>query len=87
MPLKKYPATDALHTDSSNSTFGRNSQTQTKQGPTGFASEKAKSLLLLTEEPMKAIAAACGFADEFHFSKMFRSWNDVSPARFRALYK
>lgn len=49
--------------------------------------EKAKTLLLLTEEPMKAIAAACGFADEFHFSKMFRLWNEVSPARFRALYK
>ncbi|WP_079912754.1 AraC family transcriptional regulator [Paenibacillus sp. 32352] len=49
--------------------------------------EKAKTLLLLTEEPLKAIAAACGFADEFHFSKMFRLWNEVSPARFRALYK
>ena len=49
--------------------------------------EKAKTLLLLTEEPMKAIAVACGFADEFHFGKMFRAWNEVSPARFRALYK
>jgi AraC-like DNA-binding protein len=49
--------------------------------------EKAKTLLLLTEEPMKAIAASCGFTDEFHFSKMFRAWNEVSPARFRALYK
>lgn len=49
--------------------------------------EKAKTLLLLTEEPMKAIAVACGFADEFHFGKMFRAWNEVSPARFRALHK
>lgn len=46
--------------------------------------EKAKTLLLLTEEPMKAIAVACGFADEFHFGKMFRAWNEVSPARFRS---
>ncbi|MDQ0878179.1 AraC-like DNA-binding protein [Paenibacillus sp. V4I3] len=49
--------------------------------------EKAKTLLLLTEEPMKAIADACGFADEFHFGKMFRAWNEVSPARFRTLNK
>jgi AraC-like DNA-binding protein len=49
--------------------------------------DKAKTLLLLTEEPMKAVAVACGFADEFHFGKMFRAWNEVSPARFRSLYK
>ncbi|UKS27570.1 helix-turn-helix transcriptional regulator [Paenibacillus sp. HWE-109] len=49
--------------------------------------EKAKTLLLLTEEPMKAVADACGFADEFHFGKMFRAWNQISPARFRALHK
>ncbi|WP_079409733.1 helix-turn-helix transcriptional regulator [Paenibacillus ferrarius] len=49
--------------------------------------EKAKTLLLLTEEPMKAVADACGFADEFHFGKMFRVWNEISPARFRSLHK
>ncbi|RTE09584.1 AraC family transcriptional regulator [Paenibacillus whitsoniae] len=49
--------------------------------------EHARTLLLLTDEPMKAIAEACGFADEFHFGKMFRSWNGVSPARYRARSK
>ncbi|MGO4548310.1 helix-turn-helix transcriptional regulator [Paenibacillus sp. 2TAB23] len=49
--------------------------------------EQAKTLLLLTDEPMKAIADACGFADEFHFGKMFRVWNGIAPARFRAWNK
>ncbi|OCT14649.1 hypothetical protein A8709_25030 [Paenibacillus pectinilyticus] len=49
--------------------------------------EQAKTMLLLTDEPMKAIADACGFADEFHFGKMFRVWNAISPARFRAMNK
>lgn len=49
--------------------------------------EQAKTLLLLTDEPMKAIADACGFADEFHFGKMFRDWNGIAPARFRTMNK
>lgn len=49
--------------------------------------EQAKTLLLLTDEPMKVIADACGFADEFHFGKMFRVWNGIAPARFRAMNK
>ncbi len=49
--------------------------------------EQAKTLLLLTDEPMKVIADACGFADEFHFGKMFRVWNGIAPARFRTLNK
>ncbi|CAN7318253.1 AraC family transcriptional regulator [Paenibacillus sp. LjRoot153] len=49
--------------------------------------EQAKTMLLLTDEPMKAIADACGFADEFHFGKMFRVWNEISPVRFRTMNK
>jgi len=44
--------------------------------------------LLHTDEPVKRIAASCGFADERHFGKMFRAWNDgVSPSRYPKLHR
>ncbi|MBD2869194.1 AraC family transcriptional regulator [Paenibacillus arenilitoris] len=49
--------------------------------------EQAKKYLTLTDEPMKVVAAACGYADEHHFGKMFRKRNGVSPAKFRSSRK
>lgn len=43
----------------------------------------AKRMLMYTDMPMKEIAAACGFADEFHFSKMFKLFTGASPSKFR----
>ncbi|MFC5450058.1 AraC family transcriptional regulator [Paenibacillus aestuarii] len=47
--------------------------------------EQAKKYLALTAEPLKAIADACGFADEQHFGKMFRQWNQTSPGAYRRM--
>ena len=34
-------------------------------------------------DPLSAIAARAGFADQSHFTREFRKRNGVSPARFR----
>lgn len=46
--------------------------------------EHALRLLQHTDESLKWIAAACGYYDEFHFSKCFKKRNGVSPSRFRS---
>jgi AraC-like DNA-binding protein len=33
-------------------------------------------------EPVKAAAAATGFCDEFHFSRVFRRIEGMPPSRF-----
>jgi len=43
----------------------------------------AASLLLQSDETVDAIAEQTGFADRFHFSKMFKSRMGVSPVRYR----
>jgi AraC-like DNA-binding protein len=46
--------------------------------------EKAKDLLLGTDEPVGRIAYALGFEYPQHFSKLFKSKTGISPARFRS---
>jgi len=46
--------------------------------------EHAMRLLEHTDEPLKRIAAACGYYDEFHFSKSFKKRNGLSPSAFRS---
>jgi AraC family transcriptional regulator len=45
--------------------------------------EQAIRLLAYTDESMKEIAAACGFADEYHFSKIFKQQNGIPPSKYR----
>jgi AraC family transcriptional regulator, transcriptional activator of pobA len=45
--------------------------------------EKAKDLLLGTDEPVSRIAYALGFEYPQHFSKLFKSKTGSSPAKFR----
>lgn len=45
--------------------------------------EKAKMLLLGTEEPVNRIAASLGFEYPQHFSKLFKSKTGMSPAGYR----
>lgn len=45
--------------------------------------EKAAHLLRGTRTPIKAIAAACGYEDSFHFSKQFKRWRGRAPGRYR----
>ena len=45
--------------------------------------EQAKKLLTASGENLHSIAMKCGFANEFHFSKVFRQQIGESPAVFR----
>ncbi len=45
--------------------------------------EAARMLVLRTSLPLKAVAARTGFADEFHFSRVFRSVTGTPPGALR----
>jgi len=45
--------------------------------------QHAASLLLEGSSSVKEVAAACGFPDPFHFSRVFKSVHRVPPSRFR----
>ncbi|WP_407272288.1 helix-turn-helix transcriptional regulator [Radiobacillus sp. PE A8.2] len=45
--------------------------------------EQAVRLLVYSEESMKDIAFACGYVDEYHFSKIFKLQEGLPPTRFR----
>ncbi|MDP4180874.1 MAG: helix-turn-helix transcriptional regulator [Bacillota bacterium] len=46
--------------------------------------EKAKNMLLGTEEPVNRIASLLGFEYPQHFSKLFKNKTGVSPAEYRS---
>jgi transcriptional regulator GlxA family with amidase domain len=50
-----------------------------------FASriDRAMRMLLATDNPINAIASACGFADANYFSKAFKRAKGCSPGAFR----
>lgn len=45
--------------------------------------EKAKELLVNTNDPLKSVADASGFVNESHFCKVFKKINMVSPVQYR----
>jgi AraC family transcriptional regulator, transcriptional activator of pobA len=45
--------------------------------------EKAKTMLLGTEEPVYRIACSLGFEYPQHFSKLFKNKTGLSPAEYR----
>lgn len=45
---------------------------------------RAGVLLLSTDDKLAAIAAATGFSDEYHFSKVFRRITGETPGQFRS---
>ena len=45
--------------------------------------ERASRLLLESDASVKSVAAALGFKDAFHFSRVFKSVHHVPPSRFR----
>lgn len=49
--------------------------------------ERARKLLMEAGLPIKTIAAACGFTDQAHLSRLFRKAYGKPPARFRAAAK
>ena len=46
--------------------------------------ERAKVLLQRTRQPLGDIAAVCGFADQSHFTRVFRQRVGVTPGKFRS---
>jgi transcriptional regulator GlxA family with amidase domain len=45
--------------------------------------EQARERLAFTEESVGAIAAQCGFADIYYFSRLFRQRTGVPPTEYR----
>ena len=45
--------------------------------------EHASRILLESDATVKSVAAALGFKDPFHFSRVFKSVHQVPPSRFR----
>jgi AraC family transcriptional regulator len=45
--------------------------------------ERARLLLTRSGLPLADVAVRCGFADQSHFTKIFRRWMGVSPGSFR----
>ncbi len=49
--------------------------------------QRARVLLLSTPDKLAAIAEATGFADEYHFSKVFRKTTGMPPGAFRRMHQ
>jgi len=47
--------------------------------------ERAAGLLVGSDQPIADVAALAGFADQSHFSKLFRKYRGMSPAEYRRL--
>src|SRR5262249_16930413 len=45
--------------------------------------ERSKSLLRQTEATLAEVAISCGFADQSHFTRVFKSFVGVTPAAWR----
>jgi AraC family transcriptional regulator len=50
---------------------------------TGCRLQRAKSLMLDSEEPLSVIALICGFTDQAHLSKLFRQHTGETPGAWR----
>ena len=44
---------------------------------------RAKVMLAHSKLPLKAVASACGFADEYYFSSVFRRIEGIPPGKYR----
>ncbi len=49
--------------------------------------ERSKPMLVYTEATLAEIAIVCGFADQSHFTRMFKSFVGVTPAAWRRSIK
>ena len=45
--------------------------------------ERAQEMMIMTDEPLSQIALCCGFADQSHFSRVYRRQVGLSPDRWR----
>ena len=83
MTLKELSALCGL----SSSHFGKAFKISMGDTVHGFISrqriKQAQAMMLSTGEPLCAIAAACGFSDQAHFSRRFRQEAGESPLQWR----
>jgi transcriptional regulator GlxA family with amidase domain len=67
--------------------FVRRFSAETGHSPSDYVlftrMERANRLLIATDQPVAAIAAATGFANGNYFAKAFRRLNGVSPSEYR----
>ena len=67
--------------------FARAFRTEAGMSPMSFLRrlrvEAAQTLILRTPMPLKSIATQVGFADEFHFSRVFHQVTGQAPGAFR----
>jgi AraC-like DNA-binding protein len=60
----------------------------TGMGPKEYLShlrnQQACGYLTYTDYPIKEIARLCGYYEEYHFSKMFKQMNGISPSAYRS---
>ncbi|UQZ82854.1 HTH-type transcriptional activator Btr [Paenibacillus konkukensis] len=49
--------------------------------------EHAKHYLMYSDLPVKEIAKACGYLEEYHFSKSFKKLNGLPPSKFRETHR
>jgi AraC-like DNA-binding protein len=47
--------------------------------------ERAQEMMVMTDQPLCQIARQCGFADQPHFTRVFRRLVGSSPAIWRRL--
>jgi AraC-like DNA-binding protein len=48
-----------------------------------YRSDRAAQSLLMTDLPIIDVSTECGFRDQSYFGKVFRSYDGVSPGRYR----
>lgn len=70
--------------------FARSFKHSTGRAPYQFLTERrierARDLLLHTNLPLADVAICCGFADQSHFTKVFRRVLGTSPGNFRTAF-
>jgi transcriptional regulator GlxA family with amidase domain len=48
--------------------------------------ERAKWLLINTDQTLLAVASGCGFAEQCHFTRMFTRWVGMTPGVWRRIF-
>jgi AraC-like DNA-binding protein len=52
----------------------------------GIRMEKAKAMLIETDETIDSIARECGYENGFYFSRMFTKYTKMNPSQFRKIH-